>query len=498
MTRKEIIKTLAEYEKNFPVDTYKIKGIHIWPVLRILTAFSLYTQQEDAFVLLKRNCLKHYFTVVFEKIKLLINRFRVYVFEYKHNQSIRKKNIDFLVLTDSIDRRIKIDDKWFNIFFDSLGLLYPEFKYLILERIVDNTLRTPRYSKSYSISNKLLFISFIQKIKIFSARKLLPPDWFLDYDNWNKKNGITSLSYRQICSITSSIIKQSYYYEKILLKITPKAILLIEWYSLTSMPLTIAANRRGIPVVDVQHGMQSSSHFAYSKWHKSPKEGFACIPYYFWVWGPYYYQILKQNNSIPNFDEARILQGGSAWLNYSMEEKSAINTQDIVVPDLFNLAKKKILVTLQPLSNFSLIWEIIRNSRKDFLWLVRLHPSMKDVADIILQLKLLKDKGFLVEYDFSSHASLYLLFKLIDVHITAFSTCAVEAIPFGIKTILLHKNGAIEFSDFISRGLMYYSEKPAEVNDYIVRIDKNMDKIDFTIFVNSEATRKVLKKLIGV
>ena len=60
--------------------------------------------------------------------------------------------------------------------------------------------------------------------------------------------------------------------------------LVVSYYNVESMAWTLAMGRAGIPSVDVQHGVQSDSHFAYSGWEVVPPGGWELLPMHFWCW----------------------------------------------------------------------------------------------------------------------------------------------------------------------------------------------------------------------
>ena len=67
------------------------------------------------------------------------------------------------------------------------------------------------------------------------------------------------------------------YFENILIKVKPKAVFTSNFYGI-EFSLIAACKKLEIPTIDIQHGSQSSIHYAYGNWEYIPKNGFKLLP----------------------------------------------------------------------------------------------------------------------------------------------------------------------------------------------------------------------------
>lgn len=271
------------------------------------------------------------------------------------------------------------------------------------------------------------------------------------------------------------------------------------WYNMVCLAFTNAARGQGIPVMDLQHGLQGENHFAYQGWKRKPRGGYDFIPQKFWVWGTDDAGQLARGGICRNPTED-IIVGGNLWLNKWRR------ADDPVIKETLEKARrlrhgfeKAILVTLQTrVDNLELVRETIRKSPPQWLWLIRPHRSQA---------------AFLAEFeDFfrkTGHPGvnlrdafklpLYTLFQQIDVHLTGFSTCALEALAFNVRTVVIHESGREAFRGHIKKNEMIYADSLDEIIAAIELIAKNrftQDDIESErIFAGYDLQRKAIEKI---
>jgi hypothetical protein len=57
---------------------------------------------------------------------------------------------------------------------------------------------------------------------------------------------------------------------------------------------------------------------------------------------------------------------------------------------------------------------------------------------------------------------LYALLRVVDLHVSSYSTCSNEALAFGKPTILLSEQGLAMFREFVEKGIMYYAQRSSD------------------------------------
>jgi hypothetical protein len=275
-------------------------------------------------------------------------------------------------------------------------------------------------------------------------------------------------------SITEAFLKpkleQILQFEKLwrtLLKVRkPKVVFLSCHYgSLSHLGMLMAAKHLNIRTVEIQHGISLGT--MYMGWSKEPKGGYDLLPEYYWSWSLADIDALKFSRK--NSKSFKPILGGNLWFEKNMQESLA-NDANIQVEELIHTASplKIILVTLQhslPLSQ-TLI-DSIQYSSKDWLWLIRFHP--RDFVDPTYRSNYIKAlSGFTnIEYEFTTKANLYSLLKKVNVHITHFSTVAIESISFKVPTILLDDKMKDTFKMYIDSKNFFIANTSTELLDYI-------------------------------
>src|SRR5690606_5583780 len=102
------------------------------------------------------------------------------------------------------------------------------------------------------------------------------------------------------------------------------------------------------------------------------------------------------------------------------------------------------LVTLQKgIAYAELLQACLRKSPRHVRWLIRLHRQMSDDPTALEQR--LRRSGAAVDVVNASRLPLYALFGVATCHVTGFSTCAIEALAFGVPTLLTHESGRAAF-----------------------------------------------------
>jgi hypothetical protein len=254
--------------------------------------------------------------------------------------------------------------------------------------------------------------------------------------------------------------------------------------------------------VDFQHGLQGPIHFAYSSWQKAPHHGYEMFPQYLWTWGKSDAQNIR-NSCYRVISPDKVITGGFPWLNMWGNEINLphhFSKYIELAKSLCNDKSRAILVTFQgndPYSDLRLLFQAIKESPPDWQWLLRLHPShMKDYKKIKLLCQNVDHQNINIKE--ASTLPLYALLKTIDIHITWWSTIALECIPFGIRTIILHKNGRDAFSYYLEKNNMVYASK----KDEIIRLIEMSERLEVSdeaerLFAGIEATNNALDFLLN-
>lgn len=221
-----------------------------------------------------------------------------------------------------------------------------------------------------------------------------------------------------------------------------KTIFLPSWYFPDMMGIIASAKQLNISTIEVQHGKQGKFQAAYSGWNFFPDKGFLNMPDNFWCWG---------NTSVKNILKAspkrklhKPILGGYAWpiwyktfsknhhegpikksrikLLFTIQGDQGATNNQLLPEGLFELIKHH-----QNLYN--------KTNEKVFELKIRLHPNCVNNNFVYLKSRLGElFYSDLISYSSKSNHCFYDDLYWSNHHITYFSSCALEALVFGIKS----------------------------------------------------------------
>lgn len=256
------------------------------------------------------------------------------------------------------------------------------------------------------------------------------------------------LTAKAIATDMGKIFYHARIFEVALRAIRPKIILLSVYYHSVGMGLMLAARRLNITTVDVQHGRLGPHHGLYTQLTAAPKQGYDLLPDHIWCWG-------SQTKCDIEVDKANGcsrhggLVGGNPWLDrWLLSGESAAMPSE--APPAKPKGQKRILVSLQPwdtpLPDFVL--DAMAQSPENWEWWLRLHPLRRHTEEELSDL--LHRRGIQnANISDATDRPLFALLKTCDHHVTAFSSVAVEALAFGLRTTLFTETGRQVFSKYV-------------------------------------------------
>ena len=437
-----ISKFILELEERFPVDTWKINGIDIWPIIRVKIQTKINISINTKFTRKPASYGGYSNYGFFQKI------IRVFSSLSKIN-SLNKA--DFIG-TSNFSHRSVYKNEYYNKFYDP-----------ILDRVNSNGLIIEHNSKEfysdYPIHNssKVMFFedlfyyryfinSVLRKLKLYKPIKKIElkgySDFLKELGTIKELNGLADeFELKKMEYLLFNLLTYKRVYSKIIKKTKPDYVFEICHYNVNSIALTIAANELGVPSVEIQHGGQPTVHMAYGVWTKVPDSGYNTIPEIYWNWD----QESKENLDqwVSNNRHHKTIVLGNPWIDYFKSQLS-------------NEEKKYVLYSLQPIS-FELIFppylvDFIKNN-PEYKWWMRIHPTdinrKQDYLDFFNKNKI-ED---LVIFDDGSKLSLPETLSQSKLHITYSSGTLMEAAELGIKTIVLDtENAKNYFESYIEKG----------------------------------------------
>lgn len=413
---------IYQIETETNVEEIRYKKIPLWLELRNRFFFKLSIGKESNLVINSNTIIKTITSIFYG----FFNWFKSY---------------DAWFLGSDLNR-ILIDEKYYDKIFD-----YPASKFnksLFLELSTKGHYKKKNVYSKYIVSRApliiiekvySLFIN-IKKVDLSSYNELCQKYQI----NINPKYGIKKM------------ISQYKIMKLLLIFKKPKYVFIAPSYN--NYGYIKAVKDKGIKVIEIQHGVINKEHFGYNVYAKFDENYF---PDYLLTFGEREKSIFYPPNNFIN--KEKVFPVGSFYIDYinssySQSKKQhnyeltfSVSLQDCeiggkVVPFIINLAKK----------------------HPNYLFLLK--PRRTNINDYLSKYK------FPDNIKFITQQNIYELIKSTDIHITAYSTCALEAPALGKRNILLNfENKAKEYyGSFLNNNNTHYIENEQQFNTVTAQI----------------------------
>lgn len=482
VSRDEVTRLMSAFEQENPIADYVCFDWNVWPLLRVQVAYEAMVKvlnksgDTTPHRSIKSAGDRYLPTKILRKLlhrlplisKKTLSSSSLIVDDGFGDQhpSVCKGDVVLFTLSS---RRIKLNGCNYEIYTDPIvsKLKFLGVASLVWER---GLAVVPRYSQSFWIDRPLQ--------TALANKEALPPlpepSWFKNFVPLAESLLERELSWGEVEGKIRQLQQTSLVFEDWLKTSEAKMLVSVCWYDPIIMAATLAAKRLSLISVDLQHGVQDEAHFAYRRWNRSPINGYELVPRVFWNWGNRQVANLKENN--PAFETSSFIAGGNSWLNVWKDQKNIV-LFDVVgayAASSYDLAqyRKIILVTLQSAGTYAdTVFARVENSDTNWLWLIRFHPATAQEELERVKAKLFTVPKSRVEFDLASRLPLYALLKICNVHVTGFSTCALEALAFGKPTIIVSQDGVDSYGDYIKAGVMAFAQDGEElvkmISDFI-------------------------------
>lgn len=463
-----------EYDKKLFDD--KINNINYWYYIRE-NIYEKLNNQINKNCTISNNSPKHSFI---HYLKLLYNLIINYFF---YNPLLFLKKKDVLIL--SCSRRIKDDKSYECIYTDIISknlkpsyyVFEEAFEYIHLKPVATKNLRYLDYIKVNSAIKKRLF-------KLFKINKLVQVDRIKIkelVEDINLKFSV-SISKHEIIAFVEDTL-QSYnctysYYEKILKKVKPKAIIEICHYEFTKLLINEVAKNNGVKIIELQHGVIGTNHEAYNFYEKINIKSY---PDYIFLFGEYW----KKNARFPIENSNLMVTGFPYFENKIKSIKKRV------------VQKKIILFISQPgigeeLSNLAV--QLKTSLQQDKYEIVyKLHPL--EYYDWENKYSNLTNNAISVIA--KSNESVYDYFNISYCQVGVYSTAIFEGLAFNLKTIILKTYGHEFMRDLYQNGIATLVTNANEVLEVLENSEIATSYIQTELWQN-DSISNILKNINSI
>jgi hypothetical protein len=229
-------------------------------------------------------------------------------------------------------------------------------------------------------------------------------------------------------------------FQRVLRRVRPRLAFTVTYYSGLGHAFALACRREGVMCIDLQHCPQDGRHPAYV-WHRVPSHGYSTLPAMFWGWS--------------TEDAAHIAQWARApWHGAIHGGHSQLASQFDALP-LAAEFEREILVALQPIGGYRMMWERLARRIQDappgWRWWIRRHPSASFSQDAEYR-DLLDLRQRNVVVDEACSLPLPVLLRRMSTVVSLASGTAVEAAAFGVPALFLHASALDAYPGLVTRG----------------------------------------------
>lgn len=453
-SQKDIKQIILSFEEKYPVTTWNINNIDVWPYIRIKIYIHMLVLMNKQS--LKSNIAKEDIKVKSNKLTslfmefsyLFLGQFKLLIFFFRLKQ---KK----LIFFGSHIFRVFQNGCFFNRFYDSM-IDYHGIKNEVY-MVEYKKIYKPIYNQKAIIPLDEYLFHFKKRSKffrIFKANKNIVRvrDYSSFYSDLSKLEvdlNILRLDRNNLVKWVNKLKLSEGYFRKLYKKVKPSKVIFLGYYGLDDIyTALVMANKLGIKTIDFQHGPQTNVHLAYANWNKVPINGFNTMPMEFWNWDTKSKESIDSWSSKTKAVSTKVV--GQPYLGYWMNK----------ISNLRRFNKEVILYSLQthPFTMETLITPKIVSLIKisELNWVFRLHPRNNlDLNELDRFLKLNKIESKVIIQDAFNTPLPEVMMKSI-LHLTNYSGCLIEALQLGIPTLLINEVGMEMFKEYLYDKKVYY------------------------------------------
>lgn len=445
-TRKKMIEFFSAAEKDYDVNTWTYKDIHLWPYIKQYLFFKEVSNHKenknDNVALVKifhttslLNFIKNFFFGgrksssygMMEHFRhkehesgILINKF--------YNDLIKEEKLKPLIIDHSAKGnfyRSEIDQKTNTLF---------SFESKLLVLLVRNLFFSKK--EIASLKNNKDFTKFINA---YNAR----------FSTIDKKE--ISKSFYQVY-LSSRLYKRLFKTQKI------QKVYVLGYYLSDMYSMVIAGNELQLDTYDIQHGSQGELHVAYNDFSKVPKRGYSLLPKYFLCWNEQSASAINSWAEKTNHHKAIFY--GNPWENYNINNGFKYD----------NLPSDIFLVTLQPIGDNLVephLLDVISETKDKYNWFLRLHPRQLHLKSDLNKLLVEYDLSGFVNVEDAINLPLPKLLQNTRIHFSKFSGSIEEAAAHNVMSLIMDYIGVHSYKYIIEKGLAHPCTKKSK--DELIR-----------------------------
>jgi hypothetical protein len=469
--RREFIEWIRGAETDFPVTSWRIRGIHVWPLIRL----SLYSSTFQS------GSPTHTLSAGWRRLGGNVGRglaawAKAYAGDIRANRR-PSEPADAVFLASSIGRRPLVDGKRYDPrsgpFVELLGRLAA--RSLVWEMSPVGDYNVPRHTPSFLIQPHLIMLRAasqalplgddqvaLQRYDGFLARVHAAGLRFAHADVHRIRRDVLFL--RRLADKFAGWLRHS----------RPR-LGFVANTGLQEQAFCLACRELGITSVEVQHGVQGDLHPSYGSWFAVPAEGWETRARVFWNWDEESAAAINRWAACAP-DRHVAINGGDPWREMWMDGGSELSRRtDLLIEERQRASggDRQILVTLSSQGDVvpAGVLDAIRSSPPGWRYWFRLHPVNQvarrpDAVGILGSLGV--DPGLL---DFATEVPLHALLRRMDCHLSVgLSTVVTEAASHGVPSIACGREAPDFYRAEMMAGMLLVAMQSSDILEALHRL----------------------------
>jgi hypothetical protein len=462
--RREFVAWLRGAEADFPVTSWKVRGIHVWPLIRLsLSASTLHLGSPG-------HSLGAGWRRLGSNVAQGFARWaKTYVSDGRANRRPWEP-ADAVFLASSVGRRPLVDGKRYDVRSGPYVELLARsgLRSLVWEMSPYGDYNVPRYTPSFLVQPHLIALrAACQALPLGDDRVELEL-----YDRFLARVRESGLrfAHADVLRIRRDLLFLRRLADKFagwLRRSRPR----LGFVASTGLPeqaFCLACGELGITSVEVQHGVQGDLHPSYGSWSAVPSEGWETRARVFWSWDEESAAAINRW-AVCAPDRHVAINGGDPWREMGMEdgdESSRRTHQLIEERKRASGGERHILVTLTSQGDVvpAAVLEAVRSSPSTWRYWFRLHPVNqaargREAKRILRPLGV--DLGLL---EFATEVPLHALLRQMDGHLSVnLSTVVTEAAALGVASIACGREAPEFYPAEMAAGMLLVATTSSEV-----------------------------------
>lgn len=434
--RRALVDWLNQVELDYPVNSWVVNGVKIWPLIKMHLFFSIFypaIHNRSTWIRLK---------LFLKRMWLAVRGISAFFFRLQ---------LKFLkapvVFAGAGAHRVTYQDFRFNRYFDPM-----------LDFLEENQVRSYLFEYQGESSNVYKPGRVVELEKLFpyfycrsffhrgviQNKESLDKVIFAASEKWGISVPEVEKSLKER---VDQVFAWSNLFHWIFSKTQPEYSVGLCYYKDQMLGMNLACSRLGIKSVDMQHGLSGDLHAAYSGFNRAPDIGYELLPDIFWTWDAGSSTCINNWISRTGTRFHKVVQGGNPWIEYLMS--------DPALERAVKLPEDIIVYALQPVYPIieDHIMVAIKKTAGKYNWWLRLHPRSSQAFRDDLERLLLQHEIFdKVEVALATSLPLPFIFKNTVAHISKFSGTIIEASICGVISIIVDELGVESSQDQIESG----------------------------------------------